>query len=67
MILWPRKPLRCHLGLHVGGIETAPVDWEREDLVVKFVRCSRCGDLVPLDLEPRWRMIDRLERHDARL
>lgn len=54
------KPLRCRMGFHAGNIETASVDWEQADLAITFMPCSRCGDLVPLDLKPRHQLEARL-------
>lgn len=57
-----RRLLFCDLlGWHVGDIESGRVEWGRAYLTVHFVACSRCGELAPLDLEPRHVTEDRLD------
>jgi len=47
-----RRVLCRWLGMHAGDIRTTRVRAEEANYALTYIRCSRCGNVSPLDLRP---------------
>lgn len=58
---WRRRLFCTVLGWHIGDIQAALVAGEQYDMTLHYIACPRCGELVPMGLEPRHETEARLE------
>lgn len=55
-----KRLLHCRLlGTHVGNVETTKVVTEKNELSLHYLRCTLCGTMEPLGLQP-WHQTESL-------
>lgn len=57
-----RRVLCDVMNTHVGMIRTAEASTERNEYALRFMACSRCGRVVPIDMKPKEQVFQDLQK-----